>query len=54
MQQINEIKNEIVEKENKKINIQKPVLAGIKLPKQAQFNSYKYMLGLANTVVTKN
>lgn len=31
----------------------KPVLTAIKFPNQAQFNSYKYMLGLAN-VIEKN
>lgn len=51
VQKIDESKDEIIDKQNKKINIQKPILAGIKFPKQAQFNSYKYMLGLANAII---
>ena len=54
VQKNNEVKDEIIGKENKRINIQKPILAAIKFPKQAQFNSYKYMLGLADAIVTKN
>lgn len=43
-------KNEIVENEEQEANISKPVLATIKFPNQAQFNSYKYILGLANKI----
>lgn len=53
IQETNEAKDEIIQNKNKKINILKPVLASIKFPNQAQFNSYKYMLGLAN-VIEKN
>ena len=35
---------------NKNININKPVLGAIKFSNQAQFNSYKYILGLAQKV----
>ncbi len=50
---MNEIKDEIIKNENKNINILKPVLAAIKFPNQAQFNSCKYMLGLTNAIETK-
>lgn len=53
IQETNEVKDEIIQNQNKKINILKPVLTAIKFPNQAQFNSYKYMLGLAN-VIEKN
>ena len=49
-----EEKNEIVENEEQELNISKPVLAAIKFPKQAQFNSYKYILGLANKIEENN
>ena len=49
----NDVKDEIVGKVSQKINIQKPILAGIKFSNQAQFNSCKYMSGLANCI-TKN
>lgn len=44
------IKNEIIKNETDNISIKKPILAAIKFPNQAQFNSYKYLLGLANKV----
>lgn len=50
---MNEIKDEIIKNENKNINILKPILAAIKFPNQAQFNSCKYMLGLTNAIETK-
>lgn len=50
----NKMRDEIVNNQNKKINISKPVLKAIKFPNQAQFNSYKYLLGLANVIEQNN
>lgn len=43
-------KEEIVGKNGDDISISKEVLAAIKFPNQAQFNSYKYVIGLANKI----
>lgn len=45
--------NKIVERKEE-IDISKPVLAAIKFSNQAQFNSYKYILGLANAIEENN
>ena len=45
--------NKIVESEEE-VDISKPVLAAIKFSNQAQFNSYKYILGLANVIEKNN
>ena len=47
-------KNEIVENEEQEANISKSVLAAIKFPNQAQFNSYRYILGIANKIEENN
>jgi len=46
--------NKIIEKEEQEITISKPVLAAIKFPNQAQFNSYKYILALAKLIEKNN
>ena len=45
--------NKIVESEEE-VDISKPVLAAIKFSNQAQFNIYKYILGLANVIEKNN
>ena len=47
---IEQAKEEIVGKNEDDISISKEVLAAIKFPNQAQFNSYKYIIGLANKI----
>lgn len=46
----NNVKDEIINNKGDNINILKSVLGAIKFPNQAQFNCYKYVIGLANVV----
>ena len=46
--------NKKVENKWQEIDISKPVLAAIKFPNQAQFNSYKYILGLVKKIEQNN
>lgn len=47
---VEQAKEEIIGKTGDDISISKEVLAAIKFPNQAQFNSYKYIIGLANKI----
>lgn len=47
---VEQAKEEIVGKSSDDICISKEVLGAIKFPNQAQFNSYKYIIGLANKI----
>lgn len=51
---IKEDANKKQKNKEQEINISKPVLAAIKFPNQAQFNSYKYILGLASKIEENN
>lgn len=47
---ISETKKELIGEKGDNNSILKPVLGAIKFPNQAQFNSYKYIIGLANRI----
>lgn len=46
----NKLVEEIVGKKENDIKIKRPILGAVKLDNQAMFNSYKYMLGLADAI----